>query len=657
MRYPHMVRLVLMAPLLVVGGGRLHGQETAPGRTVLNEAEFRDRVYACWLGKSIGGTLGVPLEGQQAMHHLTFFDPVPTEPSANDDLDLQLLWLKALEEQGPRLNARQLGEYWLSFVPVDWNEYGVGKANMRDGFLPPMSGQFRNERWRDSNGAWIRSEIWACVAPGCPALAARYAFEDACVDHGTAEGTYAELFTAAIESAAFVESDRDRLIEIGLSYIPPDCAVATSIRAALAAREQGLDLTAAREAVVQASASTGWFMAPQNVAFVILGWLYGEGDYGKALCAAVNCGDDTDCTGATIGSLLGILHGTKGIPDEWRRPVGEAIRNVAIGGFPPPADLRELTDRTVRMAKVVLTERGAGVEISADRPSDVSGVSASGLVDEAAARALWSRSPWQLTYDFVCVRATLDMLREPEIEAGTPRPVRLVLENLTPQPLQVAITWRLPEGLRAEPPAATLELPPQGGEAQVSETNLVADEIGRGVLRGVVEIAPTGRPNVGVIPVALAERITVGKADLALAGLGVTATSDSELEREPGCTAKVIDGEIATPEGFEAQRWHSALTPHPHWVAVHLPQPQAIGRVIVHFADPAGHPVDFVGEGSTDGQTWQELFAEHGYADPRYYERAFDPVTLRHFRLTITRSASDRWPEAAQISEIELLPQ
>jgi len=657
MRHRHSATLLLAAPLLVTGAGRLNGQEAPPSRVVLNQAEFRDKVYACWLGKSIGGTLGVPLEGRQEVHDLTFYDPVPTEPSANDDLDLQLLWLKALEEQGPRLNARQLGEYWLSFVPVDWNEYGVGKANMRDGFLPPLSGQFRNERWRDSNGAWIRSEIWACVAPGCPALAARYAFEDACVDHGTAEGTYAELFMAALESAAFVESDRARLMGIGLSFIPPDCGVAQAIGAAIEAHRQGLGWKAAREAVVQASEPTGWFMAPRNVAFTILGWLYGEGDFGKALCAAVNCGDDTDCTGATLGSLLGILYGTKAIPEEWRRPVGEAILNVAIGGFPPPATLQELTDRTVRMAKVVLAEHEAPVEITPDRPTDLGGLAASSLTDEAAAQALWGRSPWQLTYDFVSVRATLDMLREPEIEAGAPRPLRLVLENLTPQPLQVTVTWRLPEGVRADPATATVELPPQGGEAQVCETNLTADEIRRGSLRGSVEITPAGRPNSGAIPIALAGRVAVSREDLALARLGATAASDSELAREPGCTAKAIDGVIATPDSFEGKRWHAALTPHPHWIAVHLPEPRVVGRVIVHFADPAGHPVDFIGEVSGDGEQWDQVFEERDYADTRSYEESLAPVTVQHFRLTIRRSANPQFQDAAQISEVELLPE
>jgi hypothetical protein len=78
-------------------------------KIVLNQDEFRDRVYACWLGKNIGGTLGMPVEGQHGPHKLTFYTNVSAgEPAANDDLDLQLLWLKALEENGRRANARRL---------------------------------------------------------------------------------------------------------------------------------------------------------------------------------------------------------------------------------------------------------------------------------------------------------------------------------------------------------------------------------------------------------------------------------------------------------------------------------------------------------------------------------------------------------------------
>jgi hypothetical protein len=41
----------------------------------------------------------------------------------------------------------------------------------------------------------------------------------------------------------------------------------------------------------------------QNVGFSILGLLAGKEDFGKTICVAVNCGKDTDCTGATAGAI------------------------------------------------------------------------------------------------------------------------------------------------------------------------------------------------------------------------------------------------------------------------------------------------------------------------------------------------------------------
>ena len=39
------------------------------------------------------------------------------EPLPNDDLDLQLAWLRAVDELGPQnINSKTLGEYWISYV-------------------------------------------------------------------------------------------------------------------------------------------------------------------------------------------------------------------------------------------------------------------------------------------------------------------------------------------------------------------------------------------------------------------------------------------------------------------------------------------------------------------------------------------------------------
>ena len=118
-----------------------------------------------------------------------------------------------IAEADNQLTARELGEYWLAYIPPHWNEYGIGKANMKSGILPPLCGEYNNAFWRHSNGAWIRSEVWACLAPGFPNVAIKYAIMDASVDHGLSEGTHAEVFTAVLESLAFFESDVRKLYE------------------------------------------------------------------------------------------------------------------------------------------------------------------------------------------------------------------------------------------------------------------------------------------------------------------------------------------------------------------------------------------------------------------------------------------------------------
>ncbi|MDR3687993.1 MAG: glycoside hydrolase family 127 protein [Fimbriimonas sp.] len=143
--------------------------------------------------------------------------------------------------------------------------------------------------------------------------------------------------------------------------------------------------------------------------------------------------------------------------------------------------------------------------------------------------------------------------------------------------------------------------------------------------------------------------------DLALAANGATATSDSEYAREPGGTAKAIDGILATPEDF-SNRWHSSLEqPHPHWIEVHLAKPSKISRVILHFADPAGYPVSFEGTVRVDGKD-RRVFDMTANRESRIFTGTFAPVTTDTFRLTIRASANPAYPNAAQINEIEIYP-
>ena len=317
----------------------------------LNREKFRDKVLACLIGKNIGGTVGGPFEGTTDMQDISGFTTKKGEPLPNDDLDLQIAWLMTLERVGARgLDANELAHAWTTLVSPHWNEYGIAHKNLGMGLLPPLSGELDNKLWRNSNGAWIRTEIWAALAPGFPNIAAKYAIMDASVDHGLGEGTLAAIFTAVLESMAFVCDDVREIIELALSYIPEDSMLARSVRLVISEYDKGTDYRAVREMVVELNSELGLFQAPGNIAFSVIGLLYGEGDFKKSIIYTVNCGDDTDCTAGTVGAVLGIIGGTAGIPADWREYIGDTIVQMCINAqYGPyiPRDCGVFADRVI----------------------------------------------------------------------------------------------------------------------------------------------------------------------------------------------------------------------------------------------------------------------------------------------------------------------
>jgi len=332
-------------------------------RIVLDFNDYLDRVRGCWLGKSIGGTLGGIHEGKEYVLGLDFYDPVPTEQEPNDDLDIQVVWLRMLEETGLPPRLATLGEWWLKCL-TSWppNEYGFCTRNLNRGLRPPISGCFENY-YVDEMGSPIRSEIWACLAPGDPGLAAWLAWHDSMLDHSGGEGMHGEMFWAAVESAAFVERDVHKLLRIGLNMIPVHSQISRAVREAIWCHGNGLAWAEARERIRRAfvfgAGAPGLRSgngprachAAVNHGFTVMGWLYGKG-FGDSLCKAVNCGFDTDCTGATLGALLGILGGADAIPARWLEPVGQRVilhHFTQLEGA--PETINDLTERTAKLAR------------------------------------------------------------------------------------------------------------------------------------------------------------------------------------------------------------------------------------------------------------------------------------------------------------------
>ena len=312
--------------------------------------DYRAQVLGCWLGKAIGGTLGMPFEGESGPLNLSFYTPDPTEMLPNDDLDLQIVWACVLDTMDEvRVDRHILSQAWLDHVEFPWDEYGVALRNLRDGLKAPLTGSYDN--WfTHGMGAPIRSEIWACLAPGNPQLAAAYAYEDACVDHG-GEGVWGEVFLAALQSAAFRERDPATLLNDALCLLPKTSRTRLAVEDTVRWWRESGDWKAVRTQILDAHGRDNFTDAPMNIAFTVLGWLAGEGDFGRAICIAVNCGMDTDCTGATVGALMGILD-PDCIPQRWIDPIGRSVvLSDGIVHLEAPETIDDFTDLIIRLRK------------------------------------------------------------------------------------------------------------------------------------------------------------------------------------------------------------------------------------------------------------------------------------------------------------------
>lgn len=446
-------------------------------KTAPPEEKIHESILGCWIGKNCGGTLGAPLEiayGKPEPFDVKWYPKIQEGGLPNDDLEIQLIWLKILEEVGLDFTEHDLARYWLNHVFYNPDEYGMHKRNLALGLRPPISGYYNNH-FRDCMGCPIRSEIWACVAAGNPRLAAQFALRDAVVDHAGGESVYGELFNVTIQAAAFTIKDRDKLLQIGLSYLPKTSLTRKAVEEAMDSHRAGRDWKEARKRILGPQPHINAQYSPPNIGFQVVGWLYGK-DFGDALCKAVNCGYDTDCTGATLGSILGILDGAKALPKKWTAPLGSKIaindwelnrglRFLREGPNPIPETIEDLTDRTIRIYRQVLARYGApstSLE-SMMAPRDL----AAGL------------SPTRVSFAQGDLVASVDYEDDPQIMRGKKKKLTLEIKNPNPVALQGRLRVVAPAGWKVECSGLKETIPAHGAIRQ-SLTLLVGKQAALG---------------------------------------------------------------------------------------------------------------------------------------------------------------------------------
>ena len=98
-----------------------------------------------------------------------------------------------------------------------------------------------------------------------------------------------------------------------------------------------------------------------NHALIMLGLLYGDDDFQKALMIVNTGGWDTDCNSGNVGCLMGIKNGLAGIdagPD-WRGPVADRLYLPTADGGRAITDAVTETYHIVNIGRALAGARAA----------------------------------------------------------------------------------------------------------------------------------------------------------------------------------------------------------------------------------------------------------------------------------------------------------
>jgi hypothetical protein len=300
---------------------------------------LRDKIRGGWAGKVIGCTYGGPTEFRFQGTIIQDYQPlawsgraVPSSfknsPGLYDDVYMNLTFVDVFRKEGLEARARSLAGAFANAPYPLWHANQMARANIKRGLAPPASGDWRNNPHADDIDFQIEADFAGLMSPGMVSVAAEICDR---VGHimNSGDGWYGGVYVAAMYALAFVSDNVEHIASEALKVIPETSRFHAVMSDVLRwHRESPGDwketwFRVQRKWSEDIGCPEGVFSpfdidAKINAAWVLIGLLYGNGDFGRTLEISARCGDDSDCNPATAGGILGTALGFKKIPGIWR---------------------------------------------------------------------------------------------------------------------------------------------------------------------------------------------------------------------------------------------------------------------------------------------------------------------------------------------------
>ncbi len=358
--------------------------ETKPVLPAPDPASLPDKIRGAWLGRIAGCLLGKPVEGfrrdklipllentgNRPLRRYICWKDIPPELAAeleltrqpywgdtledgapnDDDTNYTVLALRLLETYGPDFTPNDVLESWLMWLPLfsTCTAERVAYRHAASGLLAPATATQDNP-FREWIGAQIRADFFGYIHPGKPQKAAEMAYRDACVSH-VKNGIYGEMMTAAMIAAAAVCCTPEDVLEAGLAVIPCHCRLRRDIDQVRQWHSAGLSAAQITENIHELydeHKNHDWCLTTANAMIVAMALLCGGGDVGTSICLAVEAAFDTDCNGATVGSITGMLSGARSIEPSWTDPLQNCLHTALLGLS--SVSIEDLVNRTLAL--------------------------------------------------------------------------------------------------------------------------------------------------------------------------------------------------------------------------------------------------------------------------------------------------------------------
>ncbi|MGX5820896.1 ADP-ribosylglycohydrolase family protein [Chitinophaga lutea] len=365
-----------------------------PPKTQLSLATLQDKIKGGWAGQTIGCTYGGPFEFKYNGTMVQDYVPVywnngsikwwyDNFPGLYDDVYMDLTFVEVFEKYGLHAPVDSFANAIAHASYPLWHANQAARHNILNGIKAPESGHWRNNPHADDIDFQIEADFAGLMAPGMPNTAS--AICDS-IGHimNYGDGWYGGVYVAAMYSLAFVSDDIQWIVTEALKTIPAQSKYRQCMESVIANHKKFPNDWKRTWFEVERNWNEDLYCpdgvhnplnidATVNSAYILIGLLYGNGDFTKTMDISMRCGQDADCNPASAAGILGTMIGYSRIPEKYL----EALRIVEDRNFVyTNASLKDLYRMSYEHALAVIRQNkgavtGDAVKISFETPRPV----------------------------------------------------------------------------------------------------------------------------------------------------------------------------------------------------------------------------------------------------------------------------------------------